>query len=722
MLEVSVKTIVSQLAKGCIFTGECRAGKTYRIRVAEPLFPAIGEAYEVEGEQTKYRDRYGRNFYQISASKITRISSSGRLLATYLTTLTGVGETRARRLLEKFGDQTHKVLIDPKRLEEIARTLQPGRPILGRKLAAVVQAEYVAKVESDQLHIQQFEFLIRLERMGVTDRTAARKLWSLIGSSTAGDALIANPYLAAALIDWPTADSLGKAILRSLGTTELQRHPERLLGAVDAATRKLLATGHTAASESRWKALAPNGVSGAAMLSQGLESGSLISEGSLVRPLGARYLEQDTARLLRTVAEQGFVHDPQKLKRAVEHAERAIHLALTEEQRRVVIELLGRPLAVLQGGAGVGKTTVMAVILESWQSLGGNVLMAALSGKAALQLSRATSRSDTPNLAVTIARLISGLRAVKEGKTDEGYPQLSHGTLIILDEASMIDTPLLHELLTEVEKFEVTGIRFLFVGDSGQLPPVGFGAVFHHLAETAFASHLTKPLRQVEGSIIPRVAAQIRAGAQPAFRTFIDQMEGIHFLDIGCRNLIDELTQVYSHVRSYCDVDEVMVCAAKNATVSAFNKRMAAPYWEEAMPLGLHDRFFPGAPIICTKNHYKHGLFNGALGIVQHIDGGVFVAWDGDRIDPMTEKTTLRLVPQEVSLDVRLAYSITCHKSQGSAAKAVIVALEETKLQTREWLYTAVTRARQQVIIVGRPNELSEAIRRRTSRITGFSI
>ncbi|MFG6581335.1 ATP-binding domain-containing protein [Sulfitobacter sp. 1A13191] len=181
------------------------------------------------------------------------------------------------------------------------------------------------------------------------------------------------------------------------------------------------------------------------------------------------------------------------------------------------------------------------------------------------------------------------------------------------------------------------------------------------------------------------------------------------------------MASIYRYVRSYSDVGDVLVCAAKNSTVEEFNRTLSAANWDHAQQLGLYAKVFPGDPIICTKNHYNEGLVNGMLGVVKSIGDEILVAWEGEPVDPDTGRSMPKIVPQKAAIDIRLAYAITCHKSQGSAAPTVIVALEDTTLITREWLYTAVTRARYQVILVGRQKELRKAAARRTLRTTGFN-
>jgi exodeoxyribonuclease V alpha subunit len=293
---------------------------------------------------------------------------------------------------------------------------------------------------------------------------------------------------------------------------------------------------------------------------------------------------------------------------------------------------------------------------------------------------------------------------------------------LIIDEAAMVDTATLHELLSEIFKLQPDGCRILLVGDSGQLPPVGFGAVFHNLVQKPIiTSQLTRPLRQINGSSIPLVAGQIRAGEVPDIPTYLNQANGVYFVEANAKTLVARASNVYRQLRNSKGVKDVMVCAARNQTVDAFNKTMSAENWEIAKQLGLYARVYPGDPIICTKNHYSSGLFNGMLGVVRDIENDVMVNWEGSDIDPHTGGPVLQTVPLEAAIDIRLAYAITCHKSQGSSAKAVIVVLEDTSFLTREWLYTAITRAETQVIIIGSKDALRMSVERRTKRVTGFN-
>lgn len=715
-MELVVTSIVSQLPKGVIFGAENARGSRFRVIVSgQALFPVTGETYRVDGIEGEYRDHYGRTHKQIEVASIRRVKTSGYLLRTFLTKLSGIGQFRANKIVEAFGSGLEDVLSDPERLEDLAIVIQGDRPALGRKIAAMLQAEFASKDVEEGLVAREYDFYSKLDVLGMNDRRVANKLWRLLGQSSSRDAIMDNPYLAAALLPWKEADDFGLRVLRAKGVAEPEEDVERYLGAVDDATKRLLAKGDTIASRRKWLTLAPAGVNRSKMVEHGLASGKLVEATNGLRPAATRFLENSISTMMANIHTSGKSIPEQEINAALKYAQKNIDFSLTQEQSGAVKEILSRPLACLQGGAGVGKTTVMAAVTHAWEHLGGNVVFAALSGKAALQLTKSVSERDHLRVATTISRLLSKLRDLSDGKPVENISRINADTLIVLDEASMIDTPILYELLAELRIHNT--VRLLMVGDAHQLPPIGFGATFHSVVEEKMiTSYLTKPLRQVDGSSIPVIASVIRAGDVPEIDRYIGQTEGVQLVSATESQLLDTLEALYADVRRLRNIDDILVAAGLNDTVKRFNDRMIAPNYEDSKRLGVHARVYPGDPVICTRNHYKHGIVNGQLGRVARIYPEIEITWDGD--DSISSKP----VPPEMGLDVSLAYAITCHKSQGSASPAVIVALEDAPMITREWLYTAITRARQHVLIVGAPGDLSKIIERRSSRQTGFAL
>lgn len=723
-MRVAVTSLISVRLYGTIFSGLSESGGSVRVRLYEQLHPVVGDVLEIDGEFGTYRDRWGREHAQFEAKRADRVQTSGKLVLPWLENLKGLGPVRARRLAAAFGSDLADALSDPENLDEIGRAVEPDRPGVGRIVAAAVIAEMAARRESDGMAEAELRFRQRLEGYGVQDPRAVRRLWRLIGSRQAEERLLERPYLAAAVLPWAEADHIGLRLLAQRGDVgDPTRHPERLAGACDAAWAHILAGGDTACDPARFRPILRRllkhpvaRVDTSSAIEVGLETGAVVERDGLFRAPGAAWIEDDLARRLALVRDgDGPISIARDVEGAVRAAEVRSGLVLTPEQRGAVAALLGRKLAVLQGNAGTGKSTVMRVVAEAWEAAGGNLCMACISGKAALQLSRATSTPDRPRLARTVARTLADLRRGRESGDFMGSgARIDARTLMVVDEASMVDTPSLHELVAEMPP----GARLLLVGDEGQLPPVGIGRVFHDLvADGRHVSTLHRVLRQAEDNPIPRLAAEIRQGRSPTLPGHRGAACGVTHLPCGSEGVFKAVVKVWEDLGGARQPGELLVCAALRRTVEWVNEAAV----EATGGRGHRTRIGPlnwvgvGDPVVATKNHYAAGIFNGQIGTVHAInDDALMVAWEG-------EEAPCAVAP-DVLPDLDLAFAVTCHRAQGSSARRVIIPLEETRLLTRQWLYTAVTRAREQAVLVGPAETLAAAVGRTMDRVTGFRL
>lgn len=715
---VVVERVLSQLERGCIFSGHLNDGEPIRVKFSgQDTQPLPGDAFIVKGLKAQQRDRFGKSYMQVNSKRMSRTVTPGDLIGPWLERLPNIGDTRAKRLIETYGHELKNVLSDVGRMSEVALIIEPTKPALAAKIAAQVYAAVATQAGANQIKAAEVDFLIFLETLGIKETRVAGQLWRLMAGTNAVDRLRRNPYVPASLMDWKPADRVGKRLLRSVDEcADLEHHPTRLMGAVNSVWRELLSDGDTAATEDSFKALlAARGVDPDATLQLADENGSLRRIGTLLRAPGAAWQEDQIVSAFLAI-ERGNPTVPlpsgPALETLVSKAEAITGLRLTDEQHTAVVKLLTLPVAALQGGAGVGKTTVMKVLATAWELLGGDVVMGALAGKAALTLSKGASTAARPRLAYTVARLIGMLeRQFLNAETDKSKKLTSDvdftsKTLMVIDEAGMMDTPSLHKLLTLLPE----GARVLFSGDEGQLPPVGIGKVFHDLvAEGSRVAKLTKVLRQAETSEIPRVASLIREGKAPELSTWTGQIKGVYLIPIGGLEIVQRKLRTRG---------ELMLVAARRATVEGINQNESLESRSANTPirrLGALATVAAGDPVVATSNRYQDGLFNGLLGVVVSIDGPeVSVRWDGEQ--------DARSLPQAAEADIELAYAITCHKAQGSSSEAVIVVCEATSLVTREWLYTGITRGRELVILVGDVEALNKAVSRRTTRTTGFAI
>ena len=713
-----VERVHSQLAGGTIFTGRRTDGTSIRVRFSgRTAQPEVDDVLLVSGLLGAYQDRFGRSVQQVTCKRMRRVVQDGQLLHAWLQRLPNVGEVRAARLLQAYGHDLPNVLTDISNLQRVAAVIEPSKPALASKIAAQVFGAMASRSGSEPIKQTEAQFLVYLERLGLRDARLADSLWRAMAGADAIERLHRNPYVPACFMSWERADRVGQRLLRHTGVQpeDLATHPARLAGAMTSVWQEILARGDTAAPRSEIEALLQSrGVSPGLALKHAEESRLLRPVGDLLRAPGAAWMEDQTATMLLAVERQRpavRVPSGEDLGDLIRRAEHLSGLHLTAEQSNAAAEILSRPLAVLQGGAGVGKTTVMRVIATAWELLDGDIALGAVAGKAAQTLARGASAPGNPRQAYTVARLIGLLQRRATSTPELTFMPLTAGvtlsakTLLILDEAGTLDTASLHRLMSLLP----AGVRLLLLGDDGQLPPVGFGQIFHDLVtDGTRVSTLTTILRQASDSAIPIAANSIRQGYPPDLTDWRGQSHGIFVAPS------EQLSQVLAHLRG-CDV---LTVAATRATVEDINLEQSAIRRASDTPvrrLGSTTIVAAGDPIVVTANRYAHELANGLLGQVVDVSlREVSVQFDGE--------SQPRSLPAEAEGDIELAYGITCHKAQGSSSQAVVVVLENIPFVTREWLYTAVTRGRELVILVGHREAIRTAMARRTQRTTGFTI
>jgi exodeoxyribonuclease V alpha subunit len=614
----------------------------------------------------------------------------------------GIGEDRARRLLDAYGESLPDALSRDNNIEEIAAVLAPEKPMLSRQLAAILSAHWKESLAPE------FKAMAWLDQHRISEKGLARRIVRILGANTA-QTLDANPYVLSKTLKWPKMDSVGRRVLRSrLPIEAVLRAPQRLLGALDNAIGEWMASGHTAIPKPTLEdqlGLRINADIKTAV-ALGVEHGRLVDAGNSWRFRGCAHLEKEIACRLRAMAtEPGAISIGQaNVDRAITETMAKLSAPLSDEQKQAVRHALLHPFSVIAGGAGTGKTATMQALVLAWEALGGKVHLCALAGKAALRLSQATHR-----LARTIHRTLTelALRDEAQAMGDEphsSWSQLNSATLLIVDESSMVDLGQWARLL----KAMPSGCRLVMVGDTAQLPPIGFGLVFHLLAQKPETAVLTRIFRQNEASGIPIIANEIRQKKVPNLKAFDGIGDGAFFESCASTEMGDHITSVVDALGGFGnDGLALHVVAATNSCVTALNRRFhdARRQEKDEVKGYLEALFSVGDPVVHLENDYRRALFNGMLGTVQSVDTikrSVEVSFDG----------AIHLFEREAMSHINLAYAITCHKLQGSQAKRVVIALEQTSLVEPSWLYTAITRAERQVVIVGSDRMLEQAIQR----------
>lgn len=381
---------------------------------------------------------------------------------------------------------------------------------------------------------------------------------------------------------------------------------------------------------------------------------------------------------------------------------KASDVTLSQEQTDAVKMVLQSPVSIITGGPGCGKSFVLKQIIETLDKGGLRGELAAPTGKAAKRMIEATGRH-----AVTLHSLL-GMKSGGQMEFNDANPITAD--YIIVDEASMVDVRLLRSLMDAVS----TKTRLVFVGDIDQLPPVGPGQPLRDLirSETIPTTRLLRVWRFSGG--IAEAAQALNAGKIP--ETSEDkQFEFIHSPDASA-SLLEYLSGLLKDGESMEDIQVIAPtnrgragCSGLNADIQKMvNEISHHPRRDQTIehPSGL---MFVGDKVMQVKNNYELGIVNGDIGWIYGI-----APKTGEVEFALPDKDEPVFIERKLAKDLRLAYAITIHKSQGAEAPIVLVAADRsaTFMLTRNLLYTAITRGARKVVLFSTPSLVASAAKK----------
>ena len=621
----------------------------------------------------------------------------------------GIGPHFAHQLVKEFGAEVFDVIEqDPDRL----RTLEG----IGAK-----RQERVVEAWREQKAIR--EIMVFLHSHGIGNARAAR-IYRVYGDN-AIERIRENPYRLALDIHgigFLTAD----VIARKLGIP--QDSVIRIRAALHHVLWELSAEGHCAGARPDLMERTVELLEVAPALVEQAIGLEVAAENLVAEPVdGAEALfltplyraEAGVAghlrRLLRGVPPWGKADGA----RAIPWVEQATGLSLSESQRRAVETVLDGKVTVLTGGPGVGKTTIVNSILKLVVARRAQVLLCAPTGRAAKRLSESAGAE-----ARTIHRLLEFDPRQMGFRKDEADPL--DVDLLVVDEASMVDVLLMNQLLKAVPDHAAV----LFVGDVDQLPSVGPGAVLQDIIESGQVPtvRLTEIFRQAASSSIVVNAHRINDGRPVETPDGGGELQDFYFIPADSPEEIhDKLFQVVTEripkrfgLSPIRDIQVLTPMNRGSLGTRSLNvelqKRLNAGAEPQVSRFGWS--YAPRDKVIQTVNNYDKEVFNGDIGQVARVDldeGQLHVVFDD------------RTVPYDFTeLDeIALAYATSVHKSQGSEYPAVVIplAMQHYLLLQRNLIYTAVTRGKRLVVVIGQPRALSMAVRnaRSTRRLTNLS-
>lgn len=660
---------------------------------AEP--PLVGQQVHLTGSWVTH-PRFGQQFKAVSIRLEAPTSVEGieRFLGSGV--IDGLGPAMARRIVAKFGKDTLEVIEQkPHKLE-----LVDG---IGRKTAEKIAASYNSQSELR-------EIMIWLESHGVSGSFAARIYKKY--SSFALDMLENHPYQLAQEVEgigFATAD----AIAASLGMT--RDNEDRVAAGIDYALQQIALNGHCCIPEEPLEGKAAKLLQVDCETIRNVLRHQLAMNRLSVEYVGAETLiyppylyraEKKAARkllYLQKYADPLSVAEPEKL---VTEWEMMNGLKLADKQREAMSAVLMHGIFVLTGGPGTGKTTVIRGMLDMLELAGLDIMLGAPTGRAAKRLADATGRKT-----MTIHRMLEAQGSQQDNGSmfaKDADEQLE-ADAIILDEVSMMDIVLMQHFLDAVPD----GCHVILVGDVDQLPAVGPGAVLKDILRSGAIPcvRLTEVFRQNEESSIVLNAHAINAGRVPKcgssgdfqFREMQSEEQTVNAILSLC---VDELPR-----RGWDPLTDVQVLSPmhrQECGVTNLNKVLQAALNpkspSKAEFVNSVQIFRLGDKVMQTKNNYAKKVFNGDIGFITAVEPSHITVKFTEELRVDYEKSELG--------ELILAYAMSVHKSQGSEYPVIIMPLtpgHHIMLQ-RNLLYTAVTRAKRQVILLGSRAALTTAV------------
>ncbi len=676
--------------------------------VGHMVNPQTGVKVTVHGRWVN-NPRFGRQIAFDTCEEVLPATAEGIRLYLASGLIRGVGEGMANRIVDAFGTDTIRILDEePERLKKIRG--------IGAKNYERIHASWME-------HRGIRDLMLFLQPHGITPAYAVR-----IYRTYGADALSVvreNPYrlameirgigfvtadAAAAKLGFEKNDPLrieaGALYVLQKSTDEVNVYlPEEMLvqeaceqlqvgeGQVRAAIERLEAGERVVIEE---RALAPDGGSGA-------ERGVFLKRYFHYESKIAFYLNH----LLHSPKSVFFPNADQAADKVIAQ----MPIALAPEQAEAVRTAAKCKVMVLTGGPGTGKTTIINAIIKLFEQKKARILLAAPTGRAAKRMAETSGRE-----ARTIHRLLEYSPQEDGFARNENVP-LACG-LLVVDEASMMDTLLFYHLLKAVP----LGCTVVLVGDVFQLPSVGPGTVLADIIASGILPvvRLTEIFRQSAESAIIRNAHLINKGEIPPLESSPDRLSDFYFIHSADPEKAAELIVdlVRSHIPRRFGLDPVtdiqVLTPMHNGAVGTnrMNERLQAALNPNGLEVRRGDRAFRlHDKVMQIRNNYDKDVFNGDMGRISHIDTAertLSVTCD-ERVIPYEFDELDELVP---------AYAISIHKSQGSEYPAVVIPLmmQHYLLLQRNLVYTGVTRGKKLVVLVGEPRALAMAVRNNKTR------
>jgi exodeoxyribonuclease V alpha subunit len=601
----------------------------------------------------------------------------------------GIGPVYAKKIVERFGMDTLQVIEEaPYRLSEIQG--------LGQK-----KIEKIVTCWKEQRAIR--DVMLFLRTYGVSPAYAQR-IYKVYGEKSV-EKVKENPYDLARDV-FGIGFKLADLVAQKLGFA--LHSPQRIYAGIQFVLWELSTDGHTCYPMELFIPMAKEIL--------GVEE-ELIAAQIQAAVLQKLLVEKEKLLWLGPFFgyEQGIAKDIQRLQhskqairsidaaKAADWVQEKLHIRFADQQREAVIKALTDKVHIITGGPGTGKSTITNAILTVSEKLTTKILLAAPTGRAAKRMTQITHKK-----ALTLHAMLE--MDFASGGFKRGRENPLDCDLIIIDEASMIDTPLLFHLLRSIPGRS----RLLFVGDIDQLPSVGPGTVLRDLISSGLigVTRLTEIFRQAKGSRIITNAHRINSGEFPAIDTPAES--DFHFIEAEEAESIQQIilqlvSKEIPNRWKFDPIDEIQVIAPMKrgaVGVEMLNDALQSLLNPSSQPLmRAGRRFHIKDKVMQIRNDYDKNISNGDIGRIVDIDaseGELLVDFDGRQVEYDFSELD----------ELVLSYATSVHKYQGSECPCIVMPIHPShfKLLQRNLLYTAVTRGKKQVYLVGTKKAIGMAI------------
>lgn len=695
------------------------AGAQY---IFEPHKLSAGQVVSITGTPFTANNTHGNKIVEEKNIKVTEtvktLRISGQNIINFIGLsdhFPGIGSGKAKMLWNHFG-KTLFHHLDTGNIESIMEVLS--------------ESSSKTLIDGWKSHVKNVELskvLAWLDEYDI-DWRLGQDIYQFYGKDTIKQ-ITDNPYRLTLFANFNKADSL------ALGALEYPTdHNHRLLAAVQESFRRAYTKeGKTALTKQQLtkrlttiledKTLASHAIE----LCDKQESTIFYQLDDLLCMPGAYLMEINIAAHLCKLLMTDFrnkqnlsLYDEESSKEEIEvyinEFESNEGIKLERKQIEAIFKAVSNRFSIISGGAGTGKTTVLKAIYYVLRRLNPNlaIYQSALSGKASKRMREATNETS-----YTCARLIKSSNINNE----KSQP------LLVIDEASMVDLVTLHNLIEKLPE----DLRVILIGDNFQLPPVGPGTIFHAFIQEGacliprITTELKVVKRQAEDSGIPAVASSVRKYQKPTLATYDGEAQGVSFIDCSDSDLVEKCTTVYEELGGTGSNYDVMILSPTNtgiAGIDTFNQLLMDRYRKNDKALVYQDdefgniQYFQASRgrlktlkendlIMVTKNNYDLEIMNGSTGTITK----AFDKPDSNGVigTATIDDHNILLTPDICEL-LDHCYAMTVHKSQGSQFKRIILPIRSNIRIDHALLYTAITRATDQVVLVGDKTAFDRAV------------